>query len=43
MFYKPAAAFQKRVENADGSRSNLPAASDKPETFGSTRRTARHY
>ena len=43
MFYKPAAAFQKRVENADGSRSNLPVAADKPEIFGSVPRTARHY
>jgi|SRR5579871_1492485 len=43
MFYKPAAAFQKRVENACGSRSNLPAAADRPELFGSVRRTARHY
>ena len=37
MFFKPAAAFQKRVENADGSRSNLPAPADKPEVFGSAR------
>jgi hypothetical protein len=37
MFFKPAAAFQKRVENANGSRSNLPAPADKPEIFGSAR------
>jgi len=43
MFYKPAAAFQKRVENANGSRSNLPAPADKPEIFGSGRRQPRHY
>jgi hypothetical protein len=43
MFYKPAAAFQKRVEQANGSRSNLPAPSDKPEVFGSARRLPRHY
>jgi hypothetical protein len=43
MFYKPAAAFQKRVENANGSRSNLPAPADKPETFGSARTQPRHY
>jgi hypothetical protein len=43
MFFKPAAAFQKRVENADGSRSNLPAPADKPEIFGSARRAPRHY
>ncbi|MBC8242616.1 MAG: adenylyl-sulfate reductase [Alphaproteobacteria bacterium] len=43
MFFKPAAAFQKRVANADGSRSNLPAPADKPETFGSTRKQTQHY
>jgi len=43
MFYKPAAAFQKRIAQADGSRSNLPAPADKPEVFGSTNRTAQHY
>jgi hypothetical protein len=43
MFFKPAAAFQKRVENANGSRSNLPAPADKPEIFGSARRQPRHY
>jgi hypothetical protein len=43
MFFKPAAAFQKRVENANGSRSNLPAPADKPEIFGSARQLPRHY
>ena len=43
MFYKPAAAFQKRVEEANGSRSNLPPPADRPETFGSARQHARHY
>ena len=43
MFYKPAAAFQRRVEDASGSRNNLPAPADKPETFGSARRQPRHY
>ena len=43
MFFKPAAAFQKRVENANGSRSNLPAPADKPESFGSARQHPRHY
>lgn len=43
MFYKPAAAFQKRVEQANGSRSNLPAPADKPEIFGSARRQPHHY
>lgn len=43
MFFKPAAAFQKRVEDANGSRSNLPAPADKPETFGSARTEPQHY
>ncbi|MDP6530653.1 MAG: hypothetical protein QF375_02095, partial [Arenicellales bacterium] len=43
MFFKPAAALQKRVENANGSRSNLPPPADKPETFGSPRQLPRHY
>ncbi|GMQ91105.1 MAG: hypothetical protein BMS9Abin11_0411 [Gammaproteobacteria bacterium] len=34
MFFKPAAAFQKRVAEADGSRGNMPAPADKPEQFG---------
>ena len=28
MFFKPAAAFQKRLMEADGSRENLPAPAD---------------
>ena len=43
MFFKPAAAFQKRVEEASGSRSNLPPPADRPETLGSARQQARHY
>ena len=43
MFFKPAAALQKRVAEANGSRSNLPAPADKPEIFGSVRRQPRHY
>jgi len=43
MFYKPAAAFQKRIEQANGSRRNLPLAADKPATFGSARRRPQHY
>lgn len=43
MFFKPAAAFQKRVAEANGSRSNLPAPADKPAVFGSARREPRHY
>ena len=34
MFFKPAAAFQKRVAKADGSRDGMPAPADKPEQFG---------
>ena len=43
MFFKPAAALQKRVAEADGSRSNLPAPADKPETFGSARQMPQNY
>jgi predicted small integral membrane protein len=43
MFFKPAAAFEKRVSVADGSRSNLPAPADKPATYGSTGQRSRHY
>ena len=43
MFFKPAAAFQKRVEDADGSRANLPAPAEGPEIFGSARERPRHY
>ena len=34
MFFKPAAAYQKRVAKEDGSRDGLPAPADKPEQFG---------
>jgi hypothetical protein len=43
MFFKPAAAFQKRVEVANGSRRNLPAPADKPAVFGSARRAPHHF
>jgi predicted small integral membrane protein len=43
MFFKPAAAFEKRVSYANGTRSNLPAAADKPEQFGKPVKHARHY
>ena len=43
MFFKPAAAFEKRVSCANGFRSNLPAPADKPEQFGRVRRQPRHY
>ncbi len=43
MFFKPAAAFEKRVTNANGFRSNLPGPANKPETFGIAREQSRHY
>jgi hypothetical protein len=43
MFFKPAAALQKRVEKANGSRRNLPAPADSPELYGSGRRQPQHY
>ena len=45
MFFKPAAAFQKRVAEADGSRGNLPPPADAPARFGLgiKRELPRHY
>ena len=43
MFFKPAAAFQKRVEQANGSRRNLPPPADAPEIYGSARRHPQNY
>jgi hypothetical protein len=43
MFFKPAAAFQKRVAEANGSRNNLPAPADKPKIFGSVRGQPSHF
>jgi hypothetical protein len=43
MFFKPAAAFEKRVSNANESRANLPGPADKPETFGSATEYPQHY
>ena len=34
MFYKPGAALQKHLAEADGSNSNLPEPADKPKQFG---------
>ncbi len=34
MFYKPGAAIQKHLAEADGSNSNLPMPADKPKQFG---------
>ena len=43
MFYKPGAALQKRVADADGSRRNLPEPSDNPSIYGSAKRMPRNY
>ncbi|MDT8388150.1 MAG: adenylyl-sulfate reductase [Thiogranum sp.] len=45
MFFKPAAAYQRRVSEADGSRDNLPPPADQPEKFGLgiKRELPRHY
>ena len=43
MFFKPAAAFQKRVEEANGSRGNLPAPADSPEIYGRSGLQPRNY
>jgi hypothetical protein len=43
MFFKPAAAFQKRLEQANGSRRNLPAPAERPEIYPSARRQPQNY
>jgi hypothetical protein len=45
MFFKPAAAYQRRVFDADGFRENLPPPAEKPELFGLgiQREPPRHY
>jgi hypothetical protein len=43
LFYKPAAAYQRRLEEARGTRMNLPSPADVPETLGSVRELPRHY
>ena len=43
MFFKPAAAFEKRLSAANGSRSNLPAPADKPKTLGKASFQPRNY
>ncbi len=42
MFFKPAAALQKRIEHAKGA-SNLPDPADRPEMFASPHRVPRNY
>jgi len=45
MFYKPGAAIQKNLAEADGSRDNLPPEADAPEQFGLgiKREAPKHY
>jgi len=45
MFYKPGAAIQKNLAEADGSRDNLPPPTDAPEKFGLgiKREAPKHY
>jgi predicted small integral membrane protein len=43
MFFKPAAAFQRRVEQANGSRRNLPLPAKSPATLGRARREPRNF
>ena len=43
MFFKPAAALQKRVAEANGTRSNLPAPADAPKIYASAYEHSRHY
>ena len=45
MFYKPGAALQKNLAEADGSRDNLPPEADAPEQFGLgiKREEPKHY
>ena len=45
MFYKPGAALQKNLSEADGSIDNLPPVANKPKQFGKgiSREAPRHY
>jgi len=43
MFFKPAAALEKRIAEANGTRSNLPAPADAPEKYGSVVKHSNHY
>ena len=45
MFYKPGAAIQKNLAEADGSRDNMPPPADAPEKFGLgiKREAPKHY
>ena len=43
MFFKPAAALEKRVAEANGTRSNLPPPAAARQIYGSVLKHARHY
>ena len=43
MFFKPAAALQKRVDEANGTRSNLPPPANAPAIYGSVVKHSGHY
>ena len=43
MFFKPAAAFEKRLSAANGTRSNLPAPADEPAKFSKVTHSSRNY
>jgi hypothetical protein len=43
MFFKPAAALEKRLADANGTRSNLPAPAEAPVKFQKIVRHAHHY
>jgi hypothetical protein len=43
MFFKPAAAFEKRLSAANGTRSNLPEPADEPEKFSKASHSVRNY
>jgi hypothetical protein len=43
MFFKPAAALEKRVAEANGTMSNLPPPADAPRKFGGGLKHAQHY
>jgi uncharacterized membrane protein (DUF485 family) len=43
MFFKPAAALEKRVAEANGTMSNLPPPADVPRKYGGGLKHARHY
>src|SRR5436190_24239902 len=43
MFFKPAAALEKRVAEANGTMSNLPPPADAPRKYGGGLDHARHY